>query len=220
MESKVKKVEEGLIFMGLLTFIGGFINAYSFFTRGQAFVSLHTGNMAKVGLSVCLKDYAMFLSAIIPITGCLIGAMIAQFMKHFMKGTEEIRILKNLIWFEVIVLAVVGLIPTSVSHNAVNFVLSIITTFQLSNFRKYNGAVHNSTIMTGNLRTFGTYIANFFIKRDSGSLKTLSKYFILIAAFPVGATLGGVFSAFLSIRSIWICAILLIYLGTSLKENR
>lgn len=219
MESKVKKIEEGLIFMGLLTFVGGFINAYSFITRGYAFVSLHTGNMARIGLSICLKDFEMFISAFVPVIGCLVGAILAQIMKHFMKGIGDIKILKNLIWFEVIFLLIIGLIPNSISNNAVNFSLSIITTFQLSNFRKYNGNVHNSTIMTGNLRTFGTYAADLLIKRDSTALKTLLKYSILILAFPIGAALGGIFSTLLSIRSIWICAVLLVYLGFSLKER-
>ena len=63
MEVKKAKVDESLIFMGLLTFIGGFINAYAFFTRGQAFVSMHTGNMAKIGLSLYQNDFNMLISS-------------------------------------------------------------------------------------------------------------------------------------------------------------
>lgn len=87
------KIEERLIFMGILTFVGGFLNAYAFFVRGGAFVSLHTGNMVKVGISIYEKDSILFYSAIVPIIGCLIGAIIAQLLKNFLKEKKVLKFL-------------------------------------------------------------------------------------------------------------------------------
>lgn len=213
MEVKKAKVDESLIFMGLLTFIGGFINAYAFFTRGQAFVSMHTGNMAKIGLSLYQNDFNMLISSIVPITGCLLGAVLAQLLKFSLKEYEVPKLRKALLLAELIVLLGVGFISTSSSNNAVNFLLSVITTFQLSNFRKYNGNVHNSTIATGNLRTLGAHIGDIFIKKDSASVKVASKYFILVFSFPVGIFFGGLLSTLCGIYAIWFCCIILLFLA-------
>lgn len=213
------KIEERLIFMGILTFVGGFLNAYAFFVRGGAFVSLHTGNMVKVGISIYEKDSMLFYSAIVPIIGCLIGAIIAQLLKNFLKEKKSIEIFKFLIIFEAILLFLVGIVPTTFSNNIVNFVLSIVTTFQLSNFRKYRGAVHNTTIMTGNLRTLGGYIGDILIKKDSKSVKIFFKYLLLISLFPIGATIGGIFSSALNTYSVWICSLVLMFLLFLLKKS-
>lgn len=221
MEVKKTKVDESLIFMGLLTFIGGFINAYAFFTRGQAFVSMHTGNMAKIGLSLYQNDFNMLISSIVPITGCLLGAILAQLLKFSLKEYEVPKLQKALLFVELIVLLGVGFISTSFSNNAVNFLLSVITTFQLSNFRKYNGNVHNSTIATGNLRSLGAHIGDIFIKKDSASFKVASKYFILVFSFPVGIFFGGVLSTLCGIYAIWFCCIILLFLACLINfENK
>lgn len=211
----IDKFEESLIFMSFLTIVGGFINAYAYFIRGNAFVSLHTGNMVKIGIATYLKDYYLFISAIVPVIGCILGAIFAQFIKYFYK--KNANIINIFLGIEIIILFIIGFIPTTFSHNIVNFILSIITTFQLSSFRKYNGNVHNSTIMTGNLRTFGGYLADVFIKNDEKNLEILKKYSILIFSFPFGVILGGFFTSHFHIYSIWICCILLFIL---LVKNR
>lgn len=217
MEVKKNKVDESLIFMGLLTFIGGFVNAYAFFTRGQAFVSMHTGNMAKIGLSLYQSDFNMFISSIVPIFGCLLGAVLAQIMKFVLKEYEVSKLQKTLLLTELAVLLGIGFISTSFSNNIVNFLLSVITTFQLSNFRKYNGNVHNSTIETGNLRSLGAHIGDILIKKDSESFKIAFKYFILVFSFPVGIIFGGFLSTFCGIYAIWFCCLILLFLSSLIK---
>lgn len=219
MEVKKNKIDESLIFMVLLTFIGGFVNAYAFFTRGQAFVSMHTGNMAKIGLSLYQSDFSMFISSIVPIFGCLLGAILAQLMKFALKEYEVPKLQKALLLAEFLVLLGIGFISTSFSNNIVNFLLSVITTFQLSNFRKYNGNVHNTTIETGNLRSLGAYIGDILIKKDSESFKIAFKYFILVFSFPVGIIFGGFLSTLCGIYAIWFCCIILLFLSFLIKHE-
>ena len=219
METKNFKVDESLIFMGLLTFIGGYINAYAFFTRGQAFASMHTGNMAKIGLSLYQNNFEMLISSIVPILGCLLGAVLAQFLKFALKNYELANLQRILLLSELIVLFGIGFISTSFSNNIVNFLLSIITTFQLSNFRKYNGNVHNSTIATGNLRTLGAHIGDLVIKRDVKSFKITSKYFVLVFSFPIGIFFGSFLSTVWGIYSIWLCCIILFFLLLLIKNE-
>ena len=162
----------------------------------------------------------MLISSVVPISGCLLGAVFAQLLKFTLKDYEVPKLQKALLLTELIILLGVGFISTSFSNNIVNFLLSVITTFQLSNFRKYNGNVHNSTIATGNLRSLGAHIGDVLIKKDIASIKVASKYFILVFSFPVGIFFGGVLSTLCGTYAIWLCCIVLLFLASLIKcEN-
>lgn len=213
------KFEESLPFMVILTFIGGFINAYSFFTRGGAFVSFHTGNIMRVGIAAATLDLAMFGSSIIPILGAFLGAILAQLFKAILsKRSIHFWQLAALIT-EFAAFLVVGFIPESYPHTAVNFSLSLIIMFQLSNFRTLNGAAHNTTIETGNLRTLGQHCGNILLNRNLPSLKVACQYAVAFLAFPFGALIGGLLSSVFHIHSIWFCCVLLFILWFCLWEH-
>lgn len=107
-------------------------------------------------------------------------------------------------------------ISTSFANNVINFLLSVIATFQLSNFKKYN-----STIATSNLKVFETYIKNILIKKDIESFKIASKYFILVFLFPVEIFFERLLSTLCVIYVIWFCCIILLFLASLIKyENK
>lgn len=207
------KAEETFGFMLLLTFVGGYSNAYSYFTRGGAFVSFHTGNMAKLGIAAVTGDSTMFLACVVPICGGLLGAILAQLVKTYLSRQSMLLWQKTALLIELTALFIVGFLPQSVPDNAVNFFLSIILMFQLSNFRKYEGNVHNSTIETGNLRTFGQYCGDILIKRNLASAKKAGTYFIMVFSFPLGTLVGGFFSLWTGRSAIWLCCVLLAVLA-------
>lgn len=210
MENKKRPLlEETLLFMSAMTLLGGFINAYSFFERGQAFVSMHTGNMAKMGLSIYLQDKAMFLATILPICGSVLGAVVYQIMKNQTKKKESLLLKKGSILVELVMLIAVSFVPKTVSNNLVNLALSFTTGFQLSTFRTYAGAAHNTTICTGNLRTFGQKIGDLICQRNWESAKKAGQYFCLAFSFPLGVFLGGFACQLLHTHALILGAVLL-----------
>lgn len=215
----VIKVEERFFFMVLLTFIGGFSNAYSYFTRGGAFVSFHTGNITKVGLSAVLLDSAMFWSAFIPIVGAFLGAIFAQLVKLRLSRRSTPFWQCSALAIELAVFLIVGFVPKSWFNDGVNFVLSFVMMFQLSNFRSIEGSVHNTTIETGNLRSLGQHCGDLIWKRDLQSLKKSVRYFVAVAAFPVGALVGGVLCQWTGIYAIWACCMVLGFLLYRLRKS-
>lgn len=207
--TKLIKAEETFVFMLLLTFVGGYSNAYSYFTRGGAFVSFHTGNITKLGIAAVTGDSAMFFFCIVPICGGLLGAILAQLIKTYASKRSVQLWQKIALLIELIAFFIVGFLPPSVPDNAVNFFLSIILMFQLSNFRKYEGNVHNSTIETGNLRTFGQYCGDVLTKRNLAAVKKAGIYFIMVFSFPLGTLAGGFLSLWTGRYAIWACCVLL-----------
>lgn len=208
-EAKAKtRAEETLLFMMTLTFIGGFANGYSYFTRGGAFVSFHTGNITKLGIAAVTQDGGMFLACIVPILGGLLGAILAQLLKAKLDQRPPLFWQRATLLLELAAFAAVGAMPGSVSDDAVNFFLSMVMMFQLSNFRKFEGNVHNSTIETGNLRSLGAHLGDLLLKHDLAMLKKTGRYFVLVASFPVGALAGGFLGLRVGGPAIWVCSVL------------
>lgn len=200
------KAEETLLFMALLTFTGGFINAYSFFERGGAFVSFHTGNMVRMGIFMGQQNWAGLASVVTPIMGCLLGVILANLLKAFCSKHPPHTWQMLSLLIQAAVFLFVGFLPQTVSHNGVNWVLSVVTGFQLNNFRLYEGSVHNTTIATGNLRTFGQHLTELMLKRSGIALRKMVQSFLLVFSFPFGALLGTLLCPALGVKAVWLAS--------------
>ncbi len=194
MRNRKVRVDQSFSFVFLITFLGGFINAYSFFVRGGVFISMHTGNMAKIGIAVYENDMIGFFSALLPIVGCLIGTIIAQILKHYTQKESHYFQRHLSIGIELVALLITAFIPLSVNFHFVCFFLSITTGYQLGVFRSFEGAGHNTTIASGNIRTLGNHIGDCIIQKDTHTFFITFKYFFILISFPFGAFAGAFIS--------------------------
>lgn len=216
LDGAIESPEESFAFIRSLTFIGGFLNAYSYFTRGGAFVTFHTGNLVRVGLSIVEKDINVFWNSFIPITAAFLGVIIASLLRH--RTIEEAGFQRKVILTEIISLFIIGFIWTGSQNNGVNFVLSMIGMFQLSCFRKIKGTVHNTTIMTGNLRTLAQYFSDMLISRDRKSALEFLAYLLNFLSFVFGVVAGGILSLLVGNYAIWLCVLILLIFFIRFKE--
>lgn len=207
--AKVKR-EESLFFIMLLTTVGGFINAYSLMTRGE-FTSMHTRNMCSLGLGIAEGSWETIISVLIPISGCILGSFVAQICKTAKPSVAVEDWQRVSILLELIALLLIGSLSFHISDRLVNWFLSFVTTFQLSNFRKCEGEVLNTTICTGNLRTLGQFCADAVLKRNRVSIRKAARYACLVFSFPVGIILGIFFTNQFNHYAIWIGSFALFY---------
>ena len=213
----IKHPEDSLAFMRSLTFIGGFLNAYSFFTRGGAFVSFHTGNLVRIGLAIVLNDNVQFWNSLTPVIGAFIGAVTATAIRN--KINKDISFNKVIVLIEIVMLFIVGLIWSNSIDYIINFGLSFIAMFQLSCFRKAKNVAHNTTIMTGNLRTLSQLFTTMFFEKNKKSVIEFITYLITFLSFIFGVIIGGFSSLLIDKMSIWICALILLILFFKMEKT-
>lgn len=213
----IKQPEDSLAFMRSLTFIGGFLNAYSFFTRGGAFVSFHTGNLVRIGLSIVMNDNVQLWNSLTPVIGAFIGAVTATIIRK--KITKDISFNKIIVLTEIVMLLIVGFIWSSSIDYIINFGLSFIAMFQLSSFRKAKSIAHNTTIMTGNLRTLAQLFTTVFFERNKKSVNEFLTYLMTFLSFIFGVIIGGFSSLYIGKMSIWICALMLLILFLKMEKT-
>lgn len=189
MSSKQISLPERTLFLSGVTFLGGFLDTYTYVTRGGVFANNHTGNMAKLGITLAQGNWMGAVNCFLPIVACMMGAVASEFTKHHtpVKFREWRKIA---LAAELIALFIVGLIPTSIPDVVVNTALSFITGFQLCLFRTSQWGAHNTTICTGNLRTTGQYLYGAVSDKTPESWTRFIKYSLIVFSFVVGAGVG------------------------------
>lgn len=203
----MNKFSKSFTFLSTLTFIGGFLDIYTFITRGGVFANTQTTNLAKLGYVIANNQIYECIQYILPIIACIIGGVTSTIL---VKKRNDDGLHKHLLLFEVLVFILVGLVRGSKYDLLVNTSVSFITSFQLNLFRKYEDISHNTTIMTGNLRQVGEFIANYLISRNKNDRSIFIKYTSLVSMFLLGAIVSVILTNLFMEKSIWICGILLL----------
>ena len=215
MSNSNKKTEkippwEKPLFIMITTFVGGYMNGYTYITRNNILANMHTANMSKLGINIALGEWLEALSYFLPIMTCILGAAFSELIKVILinfnfKGDWR----KLALILEGIALFLIGLIPSSFPDVIVTNLVSFLMGYQLCLFRDCLGTGFNTTICTGNIRTVGLLLFNTLDKKSKDALKKLIIFTILTFSFAVGAIPGTLISIILSIKAVWICSLIL-----------
>lgn len=210
--NKIQKLPpfEKPLFIMIITFVGGYMNGYTYITRNNILANMHTANMSKLGISIALGEWLEALHYLIPIVTCILGAAFSKLIETILinfnfKGDWR----KVALVLEGIALFLMGLIPSSFPDIIVTNLVSFLMGYQLCLFRNCLGVPFNTTISTGNIRTVGLFLFGALDKESRDSLKKVIIFTILTFSFAVGAIPGTLISLALSIKSVWVCSFIL-----------
>lgn len=219
-KTKMTPVQETFMIAGLLAVVGGFLDAYTYILRGGIFANAQTGNVVLLAVNLAEGEFKKAAYYIVPIFAFVLGVFVTDFLKYYFtrRGFQVFE--HFIIVVEIILLAVIGFIPTTVPHGLVNVTISFLCSLQVNAFRKVHDAPYASTMCTGNLRSGTDKLFKYVIKRDKKAGRSAGHYFGVILLFIVGAILGTMLAISLGPKSIWICCgILGIVWGVMAKGN-
>lgn len=210
--NKIQKLPpfEKPLFIMIITFVGGYMNGYTYITRNNILANMHTANMSKLGISIALGEWLEALHYLIPIVTCILGAAFSKLIETILinfnfKGDWR----KFALILEGIALFLIGLIPSSFPDIIVTNLVSFLMGYQLCLFRNCLGVPFNTTICTGNIRTVGLFLFGALDKESTDSFKKLITFTILTFSFTAGTIPGTLISLALSIKSVWVCSFIL-----------
>lgn len=203
---------ERLSFLWIITFVGGYMNAYTYVTRNEILANMHTANMSRLGITLARGQWYPALTFFLPILCCILGAAFSEWMKKMIVDRSALRgdWRKYALMLETVILFLVGCIPADAPDMTVTLPVSFFMGFQLCLFRKFIGTAHNTTICTGNLRNVGQLLFAALDERTSASVKKLAMFAALTFSFALGAVPGTWMSDLISIRAVWICSLILV----------
>ncbi|HSQ87712.1 YoaK family protein [Romboutsia sp.] len=209
---RLNSVTSESVHLGIfLAIVGGFLDAYTFVGRGGVFANAQTGNIVLVGVEVSRGDWRQAFMYVPPILAFILGVIVAEIMKKRSSLLFIPDSARAILILEIILLFIIGFLPSTVSDSFVNVIISFVSSVQISAFRKLVDSPYSTTMTTGNLRTasYQAYIA--ITKKDRESAIRALRYLTIISSFLFGAFLGGMVTLSIGNKAIWVAAFILIF---------
>lgn len=205
--SNLMLTHEMMITSVCLAFVGGYLDAFTYLTKGGVFANAQTGNIVLMGIYAAERNFSSVLHCLVPITAFIVGVLISELLK---RKTSNVKWQRIILLLELLILAAIALLGVHMPDFAVNAVISFVCSLQVNSFRTTNGLAFATTMCTGNLRSATEKLAAFFETRDFSALRQSLRYFAVIFVFVLGAAAGAVISPILNNGSVLISAVLLL----------
>lgn len=192
-----------------LTFVGGFLEIYTYQLHGQVFANAQTGNLALLALNA-MQGKARAWYYLVPIGAFLAGVIVSEWLRSVLSARQWATWHHFLVLAEAALMVVVAFLPAATSDAVVNVTVSFICSLQYNGFRRTHGLAYATTFCTGNLRSAGEALYHALARHSRDSLIAAGRYGLVLftftagccAAYPLAQQFGG--------RSILVCAGLLL----------
>lgn len=195
--SKRKKqkyfVHEALRCAISLTFISGYVNAFTFMTQGQRFAGIQSGNVASLAMSLAQGDYRRALDFLLPIVAFMLGQSFTYFM-HRWANKHKIH------WylFSSFVLTAIAfltsLLTPMLSSFYTVFGLAFFASIQVDTFKSLRGATYANVMMTGNVKNAAYQLTKGLYEKNKEIITIGRNTALVIITFIFGAMLSTLLS--------------------------
>ncbi|MEE6720922.1 MULTISPECIES: YoaK family protein [Lactobacillaceae] len=188
----------------ILTFIGGFTDAYTFMLYGNVFVAGQTGNIIFLAVNLINHQWFEGILKLTIILTFLIGMIFSAVWTKLMDKTHYWRVYSLI--FELLVMLLIGILPKEVSVYFKLPLLAFAMALQYCLYDQVNDYSYANVFTTANLKRATLNLAAGILYHQKSQLKSAILYYKIIVCFIIGAVLGSLFSNILGIRAIIIPA--------------
>ena len=203
----------------LLAVVGGFLDAYTYISRGSVFANAQTGNIVLLGIHITEGEFLKGFSYLIPILSFVLGVFVVDMLKAKFNDHPNIHWHQIVVCCEILILAIVGFLPQGNLDTVANVLVSFTCAMQVQAFRRMNGNPFATTMCTGNLRSATDNLYQYVKTKDKQKMKNAIQYYGISLICIGGAAIGGVTTKYLGIRAIFISLIGLIAALLVLKSD-
>ncbi|MEQ8198163.1 MAG: YoaK family protein [Clostridiaceae bacterium] len=209
------QMSESYILGALLTIVGGFLDAYTYISRGNVFANTQTGNIILLGLNLAEKNWIQVFRYMIPILAFISGVILSEVIKVKFKQNPNVHWRQIVIAVEILVLLIVAFIPQGNMNVMANIAVSFVCSLQYDSFKKFT-----TTMCTGNLRIAADQLFIYMHEKNSEARTKSLQYYGIILFFVFGVVLGTFFTKFFNVKAVlFSCIILLIVFVIMFIEN-
>jgi len=205
----------------LLAGVGGFLDAYTFVGYNGVFANAQTGNIVLLGVDAQAGHWQEALLHIPPVVAFVLGVALAQILAQPAVRRIVRRPTRWVLIAEIVVLAAVAGTPGGIPSRVVPGAIAFVAAVQVSTFRSLDGVEYASTLTTSNLRALTVNIFQWRTGHDPAPRHHAALLATIIAAFAVGAGVGGLCTRLIHRQAAWIAAgALMIVLAAIVIETR
>lgn len=193
MKKKNYRIFEGLRVAATLTFISGYIDAFTFHTQGNRFAAVQTGNLIYFSLAIADQNWARALSYFVPIFIFSLGQFINYFMRKWtLKQGLNWHAFSSFIML--MILSVTAVLTQFLSPLFTIAGLTLFASIQVDTFKRLRGAPYANVMMTGNIKNAAQLLVKGWMEKN----KDLRQEAYLIYAIMASFVLGIITSSFIA----------------------
>ncbi|HFI0037063.1 TPA: YoaK family protein [Streptococcus suis] len=189
MNQKDYRVFEGLRVACSLTFISGYLNAFTYVTQGGRFAGVQSGNVISLAFYMAKGEFDQVVNFCIPILFFVFGQFFTYLARrYFEKQSWSWHFGSSLIMLICILLTIFlsPMMPASFTIASLAFVASI----QVETFRRLRGSPYANVMMTGNVKNAAYLWFKGMIERDAELKKTGRNILLTIIGFMLGVVIA------------------------------
>lgn len=173
----MKQMSDSLRIGAILTFIGGFIEIYSFLLKGKVFATTITGNLILMFYNLLEFDKVEIVKYIFPIIGFSIGVVFSEYIRKYLNKKVHWRV--RVIELEMLIVVALAFVICPKLNLLSICMMAFISGIQIQTFNKIDDKIYMSTMCTGNMRK----LVESIVKKDKDSMKVFAT---LIISFGLG----------------------------------
>ena len=201
------QASERLFPAALLTVVGGFLDAYTYLSRGGVFANAQTGNIVLLGIRLAQGAWREALAYLVPIAAFALGVLVAEGLRQIFRTHPRLHWRQVVVGVECLLLLGVSLVPAGDWNTVVNTSVSFLCAMQVQSFRKLEGSAYATTMCTGNLRSGTELLWQARLMGDPVLARKGLCYFGIIGCFILGAVLGVLLTEVLGTWSVLCCLV-------------
>ncbi|MDQ0223482.1 YoaK family protein [Streptococcus moroccensis] len=151
MTKKSYRLYEGLRVATLLTFVSGYIDAFTFHTQGKRFAAVQTGNLIYFALAIADQHWVRVLDYAVPLLVFSFG----QWLNYAIRQKIMASPLRWHAFSSKMMLAILTLTVLFTHHlpPVLTIIgLSLFASIQVDTFKRLRGAPYGNVMMTGNIK--------------------------------------------------------------------
>lgn len=194
----------------LLALTGGFLDAYTYISRGGVFANAQTGNMVLLGIKLSQGAWRQAAFYFVPMVAFAAGVLLAELIQKKYKRSPGLHWRQRTVLIEAAILLLAGFVPAGRLDSAVNVAISFVCAMQVESFRKIHGLSYATTMCTGNLRSGTEKLFQYWKSGEKTQLWNSIKYYGIITVFIAGAFLGCLATNAFSEKAVWSACVFLL----------
>lgn len=198
-------VEETRLFAIVMTFCGGFLDAFTYIQCGHTLAAAQTGNIVFLAAALVNHNVIGIIDRCGAIILYVLGIIVAiTFQAH-------IKYWRIFCLFPILIIGgFVGAMPenfpTYLSVGLVSFGLALLNTA----FSKIEGLGYSSVFTTGNIKKSVVFGTEYIYHHRQQDLKIAVNYFIVVLAFTLGAISSAIIQPFSRMKTIWVAVAIIL----------
>lgn len=202
-----QKPAEARLFALLLTFSGGYIDAFTYIKCGRTMAAAQTGNIIFLSAALANHNFWGVMDRLGSLIAFIVGLTMVSILHVHLK-TDYWRVVCLLPIL--IIGAIIGLLPDNFPDYIMVPAVSFGLAMQSAAFSKIEGLGYNNVFASGSVKKAAVAWSEYYFHHDQAQRPAARNYLTVVICFTIGAIISAQLLPLFHMKTIWIATFLIL----------